>query len=292
MSALNGMTGFGRGEASGEAGTASAEIRSVNGKGLDIRVRLPHGLDRLEAQIKARIKQRFARGSVSATVSFAEPEGAAGLDIDTVRLEALARAAGELVEKGLAEPARADGLLALKGVLTSEAVPQSDPDAIDALVLGAVDEGLGALQAARSGEGEQLEAMLAAHLEEIERLREHAEGHEAASPAAIKARLQAKFDDLLPEGLDPDRLAQEAALLAVKADVREELDRLKAHIETARTLIGSGSPAGRKLDFLAQEFNREANTLCSKAGDRELTDLGLQMKAAIDQMREQVQNVE
>ncbi|MFW5660822.1 MAG: endoribonuclease YicC domain-containing protein, partial [Oceanicaulis sp.] len=140
--------------------------------------------------------------------------------------------------------------------------------------------------------GAALAGMLEDHVAEIEALREEAAASAAVLPQAIRDRVKAKFDELLPEGLDADRLAQEAAAIAVKADVREELDRLKAHIDTARSLIAGGSPCGRKLDFLSQEFNREANTLCSKAADPALTRAGLAMKAAVDRLREQVQNVE
>lgn len=294
MGQLSGMTGFGRAERSDDTGTASVEARSVNGKGLDLRLRLAPGLDRLESEVRNRVKARFSRGSVSLNVVFAEPEGASSLHIDRERLLALAEAGRDLVERGLAEKPRVDGLLALKGVIVTE---ETDPDeerlaAIDALVLAAVDEALDGLEAARREEGASLKTLLLAHVEEIERLRARAAGHAATQPGAIRDRIKAKFDELLPQGLDEDRLVQEAAALAVRADVREELDRLAAHVESARSLIGEGSPVGRKLDFLSQEFNREANTLCSKSADRELTDLGLALKAAIDQVREQVQNVE
>lgn len=294
MAKLSGMTGFARAEKSGEAGTASVEARSVNGKGLDVRLRLAPGLDRLEPEIKKRAKEHFSRGSVNLNVGFAEPEGASSLHIDRERLFALAAAGRELVEQGLAEKPRVDGLLALKGVIVTE---EAEPDeariaAIDALVLSAVDEALAGLEAARLEEGAALAGLLTSHVDEIERLTQAAAGHAASQPAAIRARVQAKFEELLPQGLDEDRLAQEAAALAVRADVREELDRLAAHIDSARGLLSQGSPVGRKLDFLSQEFNREANTLCSKSADRELTDLGLALKAAIDQVREQVQNVE
>lgn len=294
MARLSGMTGFARTETSGEAGTASVEARSVNGKGLDVRLRLAPGLDRLEAEIKKRAKDRFTRGSVNINVSFAEPEGASSLHIDRERLAALAEVGRDLVEKGLADKPRMDGLLALRGVIVTE---EAEPDvariaAIDALVLEAVDDAVAGLEAARQDEGASLEAVLTGHVDEIERLTKAAASHAASQPAAIKARLQAKFEELLPQGLDEDRLAQEAASLAVRADVREELDRLSAHIDSARALLAEGSPVGRKLDFLSQEFNREANTLCSKSADRELTEIGLALKAAIDQVREQVQNVE
>jgi len=294
MSQLSGMTGFARAEAAGAPGTASAEARSVNGKGLDLRVRLPAGFDRLETEIKARAKARFVRGSLSININFVEAERGGALQIDHEHLRALAEAGRALVEAGLADKPRVDGLLALKGVLTT---PEADADdarqaEIEALMLEAADEALAGLQLARREEGEAMARLLNAHIGEIEHLRDAAAAHAATQPEAIRDRIAAKFDELLPQGLDADKLAQEAASLAVRADVREELDRLSAHIDSARKLLAAGSPAGRKLDFLSQEFNREANTLCSKSSDRELTDLGLAMKAAVDQMREQVQNVE
>jgi len=294
MAALSGMTGFGRAERSGEAGTAGVEARSVNGKGLDVRLRLGAGLDRLEPEIKARVKARFDRGSVSVNIAFAEPEGAQSFHIDHDRLAALAEAGRDLVAQGLADKPRLDGLLALKGVIVSETAAPDEEQlaAIETLVLGAVDEALDGLEAARREEGAALRGMLSDYVSEIEKLRDAAAKHAESQPDAIRDRVQAKFDALLPAGLDEDRLALEAAAIAVKADVREELDRLSAHIDSARALIAQGSPVGRKLDFLSQEFNREANTLCSKAASRELTDLGLALKAVIDQVREQVQNVE
>lgn len=294
MAALSGMTGFGSASRSGAFGEVAVEARSVNGKGLDVRLRLPSGLDALEAPIRDMARARFQRGSVSVTVSLTGPEGAAGVSIDAERLELFAKAARDLADKGLAAPASAGELLALKGVITAdEADPAGlEPAALAAAATEAAAEAFAGLQTARQSEGTALSGMLEEHLAEIEALRGEAADSAGALPDAIKARLKAKFDELLPSGLDPDRLETEAAALAVKADVREELDRLKAHVDEARKLIAAGSPCGRKLDFLSQEFNREANTLCSKAADPVLTRTGLAMKAAVDRMREQVQNVE
>jgi uncharacterized protein (TIGR00255 family) len=290
---LSGMTGFGRAERAGDFGRIEVEARSVNGKGLDVRLRLAAGLDAVEAAVREMIKARFARGSISLSASYTPPEGAAGVAIDEARLEAYANAAKRLSEAGLAAPATAGELLALKGViLAEEAEALVEPETLAGAALEAIGEALGGLQQARLDEGAALAGVLEDHLAEIETLREDAAGSAAALPGAIRDRVKAKFDELLPGGLDPDRLAQEAAAIAVKADVREELDRLKAHIDTARDLIAAGSPCGRKLDFLSQEFNREANTLCSKAADPALTRAGLAMKAAVDRLREQVQNVE
>ncbi|MCC5996126.1 MAG: DUF1732 domain-containing protein, partial [Oceanicaulis sp.] len=194
----------------------------------------------------------------------------------------------------LAAPASAGELMALKGVILAEdAETQTGPDeALAEAALKAAYAALNMLQDAREAEGAAMGAVLTGHLDEIETLTREAAALDAARSAAIKARIEAKFAELLPSGLDPERLAQEAAVLAVKADVREELDRLAAHIDSARALIKGGSPCGRKLDFLSQEFNREANTLCSKSGDPALTRIGLALKAAVDRLREQVQNVE
>lgn len=292
--ALSGMTGFGAGSRAGTFGEVTVEARSVNGKGLDLRLRLPTGLDALEAPIREMARARFNRGSMTVTVSLAAPAGAAGVKIDAERLALYASAASELSEAGKAAPATAGELLGLKGVIIADdAEPASlEPEALAAAATEAAGEAFAGLQAAREGEGAALAEILEDHIAEIEALREEAAACAGALPAAIKARIQAKFDELLPSGLDPDRLEAEAAALAVKADVREELDRLKAHIVEARKLISAGSPCGRKLDFLSQEFNREANTLCSKAADPDLTRAGLAMKAAVDRMREQVQNVE
>ena len=294
MAVLSGMTGFGSASRSGAFGEVTVEARCVNGKGLDLRLRLPSGLDGLEAPIREMARGRFNRGSMTVTISLRPPEGAAGVNIDAERLELFAKAAQDLADKGLAAPASAGELLALKGVITAdEADPAGqDPEALAAAATEAAAEAFAGLQAAREAEGAALAEMLEDHLSDIEALRDAAAASAGALPDAIKARIKAKFDELLPSGLDPERLETEAAALAVKADVREELDRLQAHIVEARKLISAGSPCGRKLDFLSQEFNREANTLCSKAADPELTRTGLAMKAAVDRMREQVQNVE
>jgi uncharacterized protein (TIGR00255 family) len=294
MALLSGMTGFGAAARSGPFGEVSVEARSVNGKGLDLRLRLPSGLDALEAPIREMARARFNRGSMTVTVSLTPPDGAAGVRIDAERLELYARTAFDLSSTGRAAPATAGELLALKGVILADDTDPAalDPEALAAAATEAAGEAFAGLQAAREAEGAALAEILEEHLAEIESLREEASASAGALPSAIKARIKAKFDELLPSGLDPDRLEAEAAALAVKADVREELDRLKAHVAEARKLIAAGSPCGRKLDFLSQEFNREANTLCSKAADADLTRAGLAMKAAVDRMREQVQNVE
>jgi len=296
MGILSGMTGFARANANIAGGAMSAEARSVNGRGLDIRLRLPDGMAHLEVEARNRIKAAFDRGSVSITVSLDKAAStASAVHIDQERLRALALAGRQLVDEGLASPPRIDGLLALRGVIVSEDVEAGDETLADesgAALLAVLDEVIASLKAARHAEGAQLKAILDGQISEIEALKEQAASHPAAGIEAIRDRLKQKIDDLLPEGIDPDRLAQEAALMAVKADTREEIDRLTGHVEAARTLLAGGSPCGRKLDFLAQEFNREVNTLCSKASDRGLTEIGLAMKHVVDQFREQVQNLE
>jgi len=291
---LSGMTAFGRAEAQGPYGVLSVEARSVNGKGLDFRLRVPSGMDALEIPLRDRTRARFQRGSVTLTVTLSRTAGDAGVRVDEARLGAYARAAKALSDQGLAQLASAGELMALKGVILAEdAEVQTGPDeALIADALSCADAALAMLQAAREAEGAAMGAVLTGHLDEIEALTREAAALDAVRPAAIKARIEAKFAELLPNGLDPERLAQEAAVLAVKADIREELDRLVAHIDSARALIAGGSPSGRKLDFLSQEFNREANTLCSKSNDPALTRIGLALKAAVDRLREQVQNVE
>ncbi|KAA5804946.1 YicC family protein [Alkalicaulis satelles] len=292
---LSGMTGFGRGASEGVFGSVIAEARSVNGKGLDVRLRLPAGLDALEIPLREAVRARFQRGSVTLTLTWNREAAEAAVRIDEARLDAYARAARVLSDQGLAAQASAGELMALKGVILSddaETVSDETLEALNAAALAAADAALAALQGAREAEGAAMGAVLSGHLDEIGTLTRDAAGLDAASPEAIKARLEAKFNELLPSGLEPERLAQEAAMMAVKADIREELDRLAAHVTEARTLLKAGSPCGRKLDFLSQEFNREANTLCSKSSDPALTRIGLALKAAVDRLREQVQNVE
>lgn len=291
---LSGMTGFGAGTRTGDYGEIRVEARSVNGKGLDLRLRLPVGLDSLDAPLREAARKRFARGSLTLTVTHTRAEEAASVRIDEARLALYAQAATDLATRFSLTPATAGELLALKGAIVSE---EAGPDEAQsaALLAAAQDasvEALDALHTARQGEGAALLPVLTAHLDEIESLRASAADNAAATPEAIRDRIKAKFDALLPSGLDPDRLDAEAAALAVKADIREELDRLTAHITDARELLAAGSPCGRKLDFLSQEFNREVNTLCSKASDTELTRTGLAMKAVVDRLREQVQNLE
>ncbi len=291
---LSGMTGFARVDGAHDAAAWTWEARSVNGKGLDIRLRLPPGMERLEQNVRDRVQKRFARGSVSAGLQLRRQTEEAGLSVDRRQAAAYASAARALVRRGLAAPLTADGLMGLRGVVATEAAREDEAAqaALDAAVLADFDEVLAALHQARLDEGAALAPLLGAAVDRIDALREEAEASAGAQPVAIRDRLAAKLHELIEGGVDQDRLATEAAVLASKADVREELDRLAAHVGQARELFQSDGPVGRKLDFLTQEFMREANTTCSKSADIDLTRIGLALKATIEQFREQVQNVQ
>jgi uncharacterized protein (TIGR00255 family) len=240
--------------------------------------------------------ERFRRGSFQVSLTVEAQEAARGLRVDPVALAAAVKLAREVAaETGLA-PARIDGLLGLKGVIVQDEASILDPlkrADRDAAILKSLANAFDALAKARANEGGKLAALMTAQIDEIERLVAEAASLAATQPAQLRERLAAQIGEMLTGGaVSEDRLAQEVALLAVKADVREELDRLKAHVQDARALIASGDAVGRKLDFLSQEFNREANTLCSKSADIALTRTGLALKAVIDQFREQAQNVE
>jgi uncharacterized protein (TIGR00255 family) len=293
--ALSSMTGFAE-SSGGHGGLAWRwEAKSVNGRGLDLRLRTPPGLDGIEGPARKLAAARFSRGSLQVSLSLEPQDGARGLKIDAVALAAAVRLAREIAaETGLA-PARVDGILALKGVIVADDTAPLDEAARahrDAAMLESLAVAFDALVKERLNEGAKLAALLAAQLDEIERLIHEAGALAAAQPAALKEKLAAQMKELLAGTLPQERLAQEAALLAARADVREELDRLAAHVADARAMLKAGQGVGRKLDFLAQEFNREANTLCSKSTDIALTRTGLALKAVIDQFREQSQNVE
>lgn len=293
MGVLSGMTGFARTDGQVPGWRWTWEARSVNGKGLEARFRLPTGFERLEVKAREQAKARFTRGNVNATLNLRRETEASGARIDMARLRSLLDQAAPLLESGEVTRPSLDGLLALPGMIDSEQADDADDSkALDAALLDSLGSALDALVAARREEGKSLAAVLSGHMDDIARLTFDATSHAATRTDAIRDRVAAKFAELLPEGLEADRLATEAAALAVKLDVREELDRLDAHIIAARELLAQGSPVGRKLDFLSQEFNREANTLCSKSADSSLTAIGLSLKNTVDQFREQIQNVE
>lgn len=291
------MTGFARAGAEALGRTATWEARSVNGRGLDLRLRTPPGFDRLENDIRARTAKRFERGNVSLNLTLKTPPSAPRLQVNRAALDQVIALMGELSGRIDAAAPRLDGILGLRGIVETVAetpLAEADQAKIDAAILAALDAVLDGLAKARRAEGKALAKVLDATLDEIETLTAEAAANAATQAPAIKARLEAQIAELLGErnAMAPERLAHEAALLAVKADVREELDRLRAHIGQARELFAKGGACGRKLDFLSQEFNREANTLCSKSSDIALTRIGLALKTAIDRLREQAANVE
>ncbi len=291
------MTGFARAQGVC-AGTAWIwELRSVNARGLDVRLRLGGGLDALELPLRDLAAKRLRRGTVSGTLTL-KREAAAQMAPDMAALEAVKSLAIDLADNiPGALPPRAELLLALPGIMRSTAA-QDASDEERALLEEAVRAGfvqvLDGLAASRAGEGGKLAAAVAVQLREIALLHEAAVLEAAKQPELHRARLAAQLAEIIggTPGLPEERIAQEVALLATKSDVREELDRLGAHIGAAHALLGEGIAVGRKLDFLMQEFNREANTLCSKSTSLPLTNIGLALKAAIEQLREQVQNIE
>jgi len=291
------MTGFARASAEALGRTVTWEARSVNGRGLDVRLRMPPGLDRLEGEIRSRAARKFDRGNVSLNLTIEAPASAPQLQINRAALDQILSLVADLSGKVDAAAPRLDGLLGLRGVIETVAEAPLDEAAqakVDAATLATLDKALDGLAIARRSEGKALFAVLGGILDEIGGLTGEAAANAATRPAAIKARLEAQIAELVGAGtpVAPERLAHEAALLAVKADVREELDRLGAHLTQARELFAKGGAVGRKLDFLCQEFNREANTLCSKSTDIALTRIGLALKTAIDRLREQSANVE
>jgi uncharacterized protein (TIGR00255 family) len=295
---LNSMTGFAARRGEGAGASWTWDVRSVNGKGFDLRLRLPEGIEGLEAAVRAAVSARVARGNVSVTLRLAQEASAASYRVNEAalhaalsalgRAEAAARAAG--FETRPLSPA---DILGLKGVLDTNGDAEAQAELLPALtddLAGALDDFI----AARAQEGAALAALIAGQIDGIAAL-------VAAAGSAAEARrpqMEAALSDNLARVLagageaDPNRVAQELALLVVKADVTEELDRLGAHVAAARKLLAGGGAVGKRFDFLMQEFMREANTLCSKSGNIELTRIGLDLKTLIDQMREQVQNVE
>lgn len=294
--AFSGMTGFARIDGAGEGVRWTWEARSVNGRALDLKAKLPLGFDALEPALRSEAYARFKRGSLQVALSVRrEAEAPTAFRIDTAFVDAVVKAGAAYVESGEVERPRWDGLMALRGaVIQGEAPAEEGPSpALLAALTTDLAAVLEVLLAARRQEGAGLRQVLGGQVEEIARLVAEAEAVAADAPEALRDRLLKRLEPLLGETpLDPQRLAQEAAILAAKADVREELDRLRAHVREARALLDGTEPAGRKLDFLVQELNREANTLCSKASEMALTSIGLALKAVIDQFREQASNVE
>lgn len=292
------MTGFARSDGHIATYTWTWEVKSVNGRALDLRCRLPPGMEALELPARQMAATRLRRGNVniSLQVNRAGTPQTYRVNHDLLRqLADIVREAENLIDG--AAP-RLDGLLALRGVIEVVEAEESaaDREAREATMLQHLELALDRLAAARLEEGGRLTAVLDEQLATMAALTEQAAAAAALRPETLRARLRDQVAALLDAGigLPEERLAQEAAMLITKADVREELDRLRAHVAAGRELLQNGDPggAGRKLDFLSQEFNREANTLCSKSGDVELTRIGLDLKLVIDRFREQVQNIE
>ena len=293
---LASMTGYARKEGGDGLVTWTWEVKSVNGRALDVRCRIQSGYEALEPVARGLTQKHCTRGNVQASLNVNRGKAPRSFRLNREVLDRILEVISEVEGAAHSAPPRLDGLLALPGVLEmlDEEETKEQLDIREAAMEEDLILALEALTAMRRGEGARLKSLVTAHLDEIARLTEAAGDCASARPEALRERLRKQVDELLQASpaLPEERLAQEAALLATKADVREELDRLRAHVAAARELVGQGGAVGRRLDFLCQEFNREANTLCSKAGDVTLTRVGLELKAVIDQLREQVQNIE
>jgi len=294
--ALSSMTGFARSH--GVCGTYAWawEIKSVNAKGLDVRLRLPAGWDAVEAPVRARAAEALSRGSVYGTLTVGRQGVAPIVRVNEGVLNAVLTTLKDLSGRIAAEPARLDGILALKGVIEvmDEDEKEDERRAAEQAVVEGFREALTELAAMRGREGAALGDVLKLRLDEMAAHVARAEAAPGRRAEAIKARIAEQVAALIDASsrFDPDRLHQEAILIATKADIREELDRLASHVAQAKRLIAEGGAIGRRLDFLSQELNREANTLCSKSNDVALTNIGLELKSVVEQFREQVQNLE
>lgn len=293
---IRSMTGFGRADGSHGGLRWHWEIRTVNGRGLDLRLRLPPGYDALEPRVREAIGKRLVRGSVTSTLSVNGEQAVSEIKLNEKVLEQVLAAAERVHQSGGTSPPSADGILALRGVL--EVVEATDTEeareARHASIFAGLQSALDGVVAARAQEGGRLKAVLSAQIDEVETLVSRIAAAPGRAPAAIMARLKEQVARLLEasQGFDPVRLHQEAVIIATRIDTEEEIKRLQSHIVSARELLAVREAVGRKLDFLTQEFNREANTICSKANDSDIQKAGLALKAVIDQMREQVQNIE
>ena len=294
---INSMTGFARTSGSYDGVGWLWEMKSVNGRGLEIRCRMPAGFDALEDRLRKLVKARFQRGSVNLHLQLEKAASGAGYGINQDFLEDLLTLAASYVETGQAERPRMDGMLALRGVIEprEETAAATDDEALEAALYASAEELMTLMAAVREEEGGQLLPVLTAQLDEIGGLVTRASKLAVKWPENARAKIQAQMALILDTAnVDPARLEQELAVLTTKADISEELDRLASHITATREMLQSPSETsvGRRLDFICQEFNREANTLCSKANDKELTQIGLDLKVLVDKMREQVQNIE
>lgn len=293
---LASMTGFARTHGTAGPWNWAWELKSVNGKGLDLRLRLPVGWEGIEPMLRQSAARRLARGNVSANLAMTRTDAAVSVRVNEELLQAVYAAVGRVAAASGAPAPTLDTLLGLKGVIEVAEPEESEAERrqIEQDLLAGFEAALDALIVMRNTEGASLNTVLTDRLDAIERLTRAAEANPTRRPEAIRAKLAEQVRMLLEANasFDPDRLHQEAILLASKVDVREELDRLVTHIAAARAMLTEGAPVGRRLDFLAQEFNRETNTLCSKANDVSLTAIGLELKSVVEQFREQVQNIE
>ena len=292
---LRSMTGFGRSEGEAVGMRWWWELRSVNGKSLDIRLRLPPGYERLEQTVRKQIAAQLSRGNLQVVLSFERSGGTSNTVLNEGVLQSVLAAVEKIESISSRSPSSAADILAIRGVLESgdgqrDAEEQS---ALDRALLESLEHAVLALRDNREQEGRALSDVLLGNMDQIDALIERAEADPSRTNQAIETRLKEQLDRIASQ-IEPDldRIAQEIALLATKADIREELDRLTAHASAARELVMIGGPTGRRLEFLAQEFNRETNTLCSKSNAVSLTEIGLEMKVVVDQFREQCLNVE
>lgn len=293
---ISSMTGFARASGATADQTWQWELKSVNGKALDLRLRLPNGLDHLEAELRQRLAHSIKRGNIQASLQITDVNTGETIAVNRAVLRQLSAIAEDLRKELGSPPIKAENLLALRGVIEPSQNIQSESQMAmrDAAALHGFDEAVRGLVQARQEEGMRLLVLLRQQLQRVFELAQAARNNPARQPEVIRQRLVDQIAKLIgaSTGLEPDRLHQEAILIATRIDIQEELDRLDSHLEAAADLLNSAEPIGRKFDFLTQEFNREANTLCSKANDRSLTAIGLDLKTIIDQMREQVQNIE
>lgn len=298
--ALQSMTGFARHavQHAMEGGEARIvwEVRSVNGKGLDLRLRLPQGLEAAEHPVRSMLARHFSRGNFQASLNVERSEAQAGFSVNQAMLAEILKLGADLQAKHGLAPASVDGILSLRGIIDQAQMVDDEDErgGLEVAIVSGFEDTLKAIADARRQEGKALFTILSAHVDSIERLTENARRDPSRGTDAIKSRLSGQVALLMDSAreLDEARLYQEAAFLATKADIQEELDRLDTHVGSARKLLTEGGPVGRKLDFLSQEFNREANTLCSKSNAASVTAIGLELKAVVDQFREQVQNLE
>jgi uncharacterized protein (TIGR00255 family) len=290
------MTGFARASGAWQSQTWQWEIRGVNGKGLDVRLRLPAGLEHLEPDIRQHFTNAFRRGNLQVSLALDDQARQPRVTLNHELLDQLVHIANDVRAKLKAPPVQAESLLAMRGVIETEETKISTEDAAlrDKAIMNSLTSAVADLAKARSAEGARLTTVISEQLSDIEKLVSAARDCPARMPQAVLQRLKEQVAKLLDQStsFDQDRLHQEAVLIATRADIQEELDRLSSHIVAARDLLVANEAIGRKFDFLAQEFNREANTLCSKANDISLTTIGLDLKAKIEQLREQIQNVE